>query len=150
MMRLVLSLFFLSLGAISFAQDTTGIKPFDCTGIDMQETWHGVKYCVIKSNPSGKVGQKGDRILVHYSGYLENGTMFDSSVKRGQPFGFRLDKMEVIKGWDIICGTLREGEKARVFIPWKYAYGREGRFPTIPRKANLIFDIEIVSVGSSK
>ena len=132
-------------GFLSFtlsAQET----PYDCTGLDTLETWQGVRYCVVYSSPEGRVPVKGDKVYVRYTGYFEDGTVFDASAPDRPPFGFRLQKMEVIRGWDIVFERLKAGDKARVFIPWKYAYGKHGNPPRIPRKANLIFDVELVKV----
>ncbi len=117
---------------------------FDCTGLDTLKTWQGVRYCKVHSNDNGVAPQKGDKVYVRYSGYLENGQLFDTSGKGA--FTFSLQKMEVIRGWDIVVSYMKEGDKVRAFIPWKLAYGKFGNPPVIPRKANLIFDIEVLKV----
>ena len=118
-------------------------KPFVCGG-DTLETWQGVRYCYVVKNDYGRIPKKGDRLQVNYTGYFENGTPFDSS--NNNSFSFRLQKLEVIKGWDIAFSKMREGEKARIFIPWKLAYGKYGNPPKIPRKSNLVFDVELVRI----
>jgi peptidylprolyl isomerase len=80
---------------------------------------------------------------VHYTGWLEDGTKFDSSVDRDQPFEFQQGLHRVINGWDDGFEGMRVGGKRRLFIPWQLAYGAQGRGP-IPAKANLIFDIELI------
>ncbi len=127
--------------ASGFSQDTL---KFDCTGIDTLETWQGVKYCKVHTVENGITPKKGDKIYVRYAGYLENGQLFDTSGKG--TFVFSLQKLEVIRGWDIVVSYMKEGEKVRAFIPWKLAYGKFGNPPVIPRKANLIFDIELIKV----
>ena len=83
---------------------------------------------------------------VHYSGYLQDGSMFDSSVERGQPLDFPLGQGKVIKGWDEGIALLKVGEKARLIIPQELGYGERGYPPIIPAKATLIFDVELVDV----
>src|SRR5690606_20295430 len=85
----------------------------------------------------------GQTVKVHYSGYLEDGNMFDSSVERGQPIAFALGVGQVIKGWDEGISLLRVGEKAKLIIPFDLAYGAAGRPPVIPPSATLIFDVEL-------
>jgi peptidylprolyl isomerase len=80
---------------------------------------------------------------VHYTGWLEDGTKFDSSVDRGQPFEFQQGLHRVITGWDQGFEGMRVGGKRRLFIPWQLAYGAQGQGP-IPARANLIFDIELI------
>ncbi|QNI33723.1 FKBP-type peptidyl-prolyl cis-trans isomerase [Alloacidobacterium dinghuense] len=80
---------------------------------------------------------------VHYTGWLEDGTKFDSSVDRGQPFEFPQGMHRVIPGWDEGFEGMHVGGKRRLFIPWQLAYGEQGR-GQIPPKANLIFDIELL------
>lgn len=139
-MRFVL----LFIALVSFLTQAQFDSTYSCADLDTLETWQGVKYCMIKSNPDGKLPKKGDKIYVKYKGYFENGVVFDST--NDNPFSFRLKKMQVISGWDIVFERIKAGEKIRVMIPWKYAYGKYGKPPTIPRKANLIFDIEVVGI----
>jgi peptidylprolyl isomerase len=82
---------------------------------------------------------------VHYTGWLTDGTKFDSSVDRGQPITFPYGARQVIPGWDTGFDGMHVGGKRRLFIPYQLAYGEMGRPPVIPAKADLIFDIELVS-----
>ena len=134
--------------SIGYGQMDTTLG-YNCSGLDTLETWQGIRYCIVKDNPNGRYPVKGNKILVHYTGYLENGVVFDSSDRTGPPFSFHLDKYEVIRGWDIVFEKLKVGEKARIFIPYKFAYGKQGRLPIIPRKANLIFDVEIIQIENN-
>jgi peptidylprolyl isomerase len=86
----------------------------------------------------------GQTVKVHYSGYLTNGTMFDSSVKRDEPFSFTLGSGQVIKGWDEAIAKMKKGEQYRVIIPSELGYGERGAGGVIPPNATLIFDVQLV------
>jgi FKBP-type peptidyl-prolyl cis-trans isomerase len=75
-----------------------------------------------------------------------DGSMFDSSVERGDPFTFILGRGQVIKGWDEGIAMLHKGETAKLIIPYQLAYGEGGRPPVIPPKATLIFDVQLVDI----
>jgi len=111
-----------------------------------QATESGVKF-VVRSEGQGVLPERGDQVLVHYVGFLEDGTKFDSSYDRGQPFQFPVGQGRVIPGLDEICLHMRPGEKRRVLVPASMAYGDKGskRFG-IPPKALLIFDVELIEV----
>ncbi len=100
-----------------------------------------------------RVSQAGDIIVIHYSGKLENGTEFDSSYKRGQPFVFQVGIGQVIKGWDEGLIGVKKGDKKTMTIPGDKAYGsQEIKGPDgkvlIPKNATLIFDVEVIEVIS--
>jgi len=121
------------------------VEPFVTTGKDTIKTASGLKYFLVsEKNKKGDKPQKGANVTVHYTGYFEDGKIFDSSVKRGEPIKFQLGKGMVIKGWDEGLSLLKAGDKARLLIPYQLAYGEAGRSPVIPAKANLIFDVELV------
>jgi peptidylprolyl isomerase len=82
---------------------------------------------------------------VQYTGYLTDGTKFDSSYDHGQPFTFPYGAHRVIPGWDTGFEGMRIGGKRRLFVPYQLAYGEMGRPPVIPPKAELIFDVEVLS-----
>jgi peptidylprolyl isomerase len=84
---------------------------------------------------------------VNYTGYLLDGTKFDSNADHpgGAPFSFPYGQHHVIAGWDTGLDGMRVGGKRRLFVPWELAYGPNGKPPTIPAKAELIFDIELLS-----
>ena len=94
----------------------------------------------------GESPEVGDRVIVHYTGTLEDGTKFDSSRDRGQPFEFAIGVGQVIKGWDEGISLLSVGEKATFIIPSDLAYGKSGAGGVIPPDATLIFDVELISV----
>ena len=94
----------------------------------------------------GEKPQEGYIIGIHYTGYFENGTIFDSSVLRDEHIMFSLGEGQVMPGMEEAIRNMRVGEKARVLIPWQLAYGEEGNLPLIAPKTNLIFDIEFLFV----
>ena len=105
----------------------------------------GLKYVDIKEG-DGPSPQQGQRVSVHYTGTLENGTKFDSSVDKGQPFEFTIGKGEVIKGWDEGFLTMKVGGKRKLIIPANLGYGPQGRPPKIPGNSTLIFDVELLGI----
>ena len=86
-----------------------------------------------------------DRVEVHYTGWLVDGTKFDSSVDRGKPSKFRLNG--VIKGWTEGVGSMKIGGKRKLIIPYQLAYGERGDGASIPPAATLVFDIELLSIN---
>ncbi|XP_045622896.1 uncharacterized protein [Procambarus clarkii] len=91
-------------------------------------------------------GVAGDKIQVHYTGRLADGTIFDQSANRGEPFEFRLGSGQVIKGWDRGLDGMCVGERRRLTIPPNLAYGRRGAGGVIPPDATLTFEVELVEV----
>ena len=119
-------------------------QPYDTTGIVPQKTADDITYYMLKEMPEADFAPVGKKVNVHYTGYLLNGTKFDSSVDRNIPFSFKLGAGEVIRGWDIAVAMLRKGEKARFVIPSELAYGSNGAGGVIPPNATLVFDIELI------
>lgn len=124
------------------------LKPYDVSGVTPQKTASGIEIYVIKSNEDGNFPMAGQRVSMHYTGYLKDGTKFDSSTNHGKPFPFNAGRGEVIPGWDEAVLMLREGEKARWIIPYQLAYGETGYGGVIPPKADLIFDVELVAINA--
>ena len=106
-------------------------------------TASGLQYTVIKEG-TGKSPKATDTVACHYEGFLTNGTVFDSSVQRGEPASFPLNG--VIAGWTEGLQLMKEGGKTRFFIPYNLAYGEAGAAGAIPPYAALIFDVELIEV----
>lgn len=108
-------------------------------------TASGLKY-VDQVVGAGDVAVAGKTVSVHYTGWLENGKKFDSSVDRGQPFSFPLGAGRVIKGWDEGVQGMKIGGKRKLTIPSDLGYGSRGAGGVIPPNATLIFDVELLEV----
>ena len=93
---------------------------------------------------TGEAVAAGKTVTVHYTGWLENGKQFDSSVDRGQPFSFHLGVGQVIKGWDEGVQGMKVGGKRKLTIPANLGYGARGAGGVIPPHATLIFDVELL------
>ena len=95
---------------------------------------------------SGKMAEAGMNVSVHYTGWLTDGTKFDSSLDRGQPFKFQLGAGQVIQGWDEGVKGMRIGGKRKLTIPPDMGYGARGAGGVIPPNATLVFDVELLDV----
>ncbi|MBE9064530.1 FKBP-type peptidyl-prolyl cis-trans isomerase [cf. Phormidesmis sp. LEGE 11477] len=107
----------------------------------------GLQYVVIAEG-DGASPQPGNRVFVHYVGTLEDGTKFDSSRDRGKPFNFTVGRGQVIKGWDEGVGMMKVGDRRKLIIPPDLGYGARGAGGVIPPNATLIFDVELLRIGS--
>jgi len=95
---------------------------------------------------SGPLAKSGDKVSVHYTGWLTNGTKFDSSRDRNDPFSFRLGTGQVIPGWDEGVAGMQPGGKRRLTVPAQLAYGSRGAGGVIPPNAVLIFEVELLAI----
>ncbi len=117
---------------------------WDVDSTKFKTTKSGLQYQIIQEG-TGEQITKGKHVTVHYSGFLKNGTKFDSSVERDEPFTFVVGVGQVIPGWDEGVMLLKKGSKARFIIPPALAYGNRD-LGKIPAKSTLIFDVEVLDV----
>lgn len=110
---------------------------------EVQETASGLQYEVVKEG-SGKSPEATDKVTVHYTGKLIDGTVFDSSVERGEPITFGVN--QVIDGWTEALQLMQEGDKWILYIPSELGYGERGAGGQIPPFAPLIFEVELLEV----
>lgn len=96
---------------------------------------------------SGAEVVTGDKLAVHYTGWLQSGQEFDSSVRRNQPFTFTIGAGQVIAGWDDGILGMKVGEKRKLTIPPQLAYGDQGAGGVIPSNSTLIFEVELISIN---
>lgn len=118
--------------------------PFPVEGRDTVQTDTGLQYIMVEEG-KGDQPSPGNILAVHYSGYLSDGTLFDSSRQRSEPFRFVLGTDQVLRGWDEAFLYLSEGSKVRLIIPPDLAYGDRGYGP-IPPGETLIFDVELIEI----
>jgi peptidylprolyl isomerase len=116
--------------------------------VDQQKTIttpSGLQYVDLVKG-TGATPRAGQIVSVHYTGWLKDGTKFDSSLDRGQPFKFPLGQGRVIKGWDEGVASMQIGGKRKLIIPPGLAYGSQGAGGVIPPNAELTFDVELLGV----
>ncbi len=119
--------------------------PGEATEKELQTTHTGLQYIDMKVG-TGIQPAAGNKVTVHYTGYLMNGEKFDSSMDRRQPFSFVIGYGQVIKGWDEGVASMRVGGKRKLVIPAELAYGKRGIGSIIPPNAQLVFDVELLEV----
>ncbi|RUM94876.1 MAG: FKBP-type peptidyl-prolyl cis-trans isomerase [Thiothrix sp.] len=110
-----------------------------------QTTDSGLKYEELAIG-EGAMAEKGQTVVVHYTGWLEDGTKFDSSLDRNTPFDFSLGAGQVIKGWEEGVVGMQVGGKRKLTIPSELGYGSRGAGGVIPANATLIFEVELLEV----
>jgi peptidylprolyl isomerase len=123
-------------------QPVSGKKPM---ADNIITTPSGLQYIEVQEG-TGDLPKAGQTVIVHYTGTLADGSKFDSSVDRGQPFSFRLGAGQVIKGWDEGLATMKIGGKRTLIVPSALGYGDRGYPPVIPGGATLNFDVELLAV----
>jgi len=124
------------------------VKPWTLVKHDTISLPSGLKYIVVEKSkdPNSPKAEKGKIVNVHYTGFLKDGKIFDSSVDRGEPISFPLGQGQVIKGWDEGIALMQVGDKMRLVIPYNLAYGDQGVKDVIPPYSTLIFDVELVGI----
>jgi peptidylprolyl isomerase len=106
----------------------------------------GLKYIELEEG-KGATPSKGQNVTVHYTGTLEDGTKFDSSLDRNRPFTFKIGVGQVIKGWDEGVVTMKVGGKRKLIIPSELGYGASGAGNVIPPYATLVFEVELIKIS---
>jgi peptidylprolyl isomerase len=119
--------------------------PAEVEASDYVVTDSGLKYYDLDSG-DGPSPQEGQTVVVHYTGWLEDGTKFDSSLDRGDPFSFVLGAGRVIQGWDEGVATMKVGGSRQLVIPPNLGYGERGAGEVIPPNAILIFEVELLEI----
>jgi FKBP-type peptidyl-prolyl cis-trans isomerase len=114
---------------------------------DATVTPSGLRYVVTQPG-TGEPAPRGTEIAAHYDGTLLDGTRFDSSRERGEPFRFRVGTGAVIAGWEEAFATMKRGEKRVLIVPWWLGYGQDGKGAAIPPRSTLVFDVELVGFGN--
>lgn len=126
-------------------RDEIQVIPYSFKGIDSLILGNGLK-CIWIEKGNGSGIDSSSVVKVHYNGYFSNGTLFDSSVKKNKPIAIPMNSNMIIQGWEITLMQCSVGDKIKLFVPWRLAYGKKGNKPQIPPKTDLIFDIEILEV----
>ena len=114
-------------------------------GADEVSMPSGLKYTDLRVG-DGEIAQANLTASVHYTGWLTDGTKFDSSLDRGEPFSFRIGAHQVIRGWDEGVQGMRIGGKRKLVIPPDMGYGATGAPPVIPPNATLVFEVELLGL----
>ena len=127
------------------AEREAGEAKMEALAAGFEKTESGLRYKMIQKG-SGKKAENGKTVSVHYTGQLEDGKVFDSSIPRKKPIEFPLGRGNVIEGWDEGIALLQVGDKARFVIPSHLGYGSRGAGGAIPPNATLIFDVELMDV----
>jgi FKBP-type peptidyl-prolyl cis-trans isomerase len=135
--------------ALAFAQREK-LPPEDLEVVEKafpnaKRTSTSLRYIVLKEG-SGPTAKAGDLVEVLYTGKLLNGTVFDQAVDPQKPFSFRVGRGFVIDGWEEGLQMMRAGEKRIFIVPFELAYGTRGQPPKIPRRATLVFEVELLRI----
>jgi FKBP-type peptidyl-prolyl cis-trans isomerase FkpA len=141
----VVAVAFILIGALIFMVARSSMDEW-AGGGDIVTTKSGLKYIDVKVG-DGQEAKAGDKVSVHYTGKLKDGTKFDSSHDRKDPFEFTLGASQVIKGWDEGVAGMKVGGKRKLIIPHELGYGERGSGAKIPAFAELHFDVELISVN---
>jgi hypothetical protein len=131
---------------LAVATEVLEREPPEVAGIDDDVASDALDISTVIEGEGEREAATGDLVFVHYAGVLSDGTPFDDSWSRGQPFDVQLGAGMVITGWDDGLVGARAGDRRRLVVGYENAYGTEGRPPTIPEEATLVFEIDVVAV----
>lgn len=138
--------FFAFRGRPTTPETQTSGNPADpVEGIEITTTSTGLQYQELAAG-SGPAAEQGDTVAVHYTGWLTDGTKFDSSLDRGTPFEFTLGRGGVIQGWEEGVAGMQVGGVRKLFIPAELGYGDRGVGDIIPPNAPLVFEVELLEI----
>jgi peptidylprolyl isomerase len=137
---------FLKVAVIGIMATLLAVPVLAAQDVKTVTTDSGLKYVDVVVG-KGASPVKGKQVKVHYTGTLENGKKFDSSVDRNEPFSFVIGVGQVIPGWDEGVMTMKVGGKRKLTIPSKLGYGARGAGGVIPPNATLLFDVELLDVS---
>lgn len=121
-------------------------EALDVSLAEMEEAESGLRWRTLQAG-EGATAEPGDSAVVHYTGWLPDGTQFDSSRDRGEPFGFVVGAGQVIRGWDEGVAGMQVGETRQLVIPPSLGYGERGAGRVIPPNATLVFEVELLEVA---
>jgi len=125
-------------------KDKVTVEEWKIDPSELKTTESGLQYAIVEPG-EGENAKDGNVVTVNYSGYLQDGTKFDSSVERDEPFSFVIGSKQVIPGWDEGIKLGKKGSKLRLVVPPELGYG-DMNIGKIPPKSTLIFDIEILDI----
>ena len=146
-LTIVIILIVVILGTYFLLQRPEGNQPAEEQKINSENYEIQTVKTEILQEGSGEASKTGDTVTVHYTGTLEDGTKFDSSVDRGTPFPFTLGENRVIQGWELGVLGMKVGEKRKLTIPPELGYGSQGAGKLIPPNATLIFEVELLKIN---
>lgn len=129
-------------GGAASTPKISAFTPFSIDSAQIKTAPSGLKY-YMASEGTGNIPQKGEKVIVNYHGMLLDGTIFDSSFQRGQPFEFQIGSGQVIKGWDEGIPLCKVGGKIVLIIPPELGYGDQN-MGAIPPHSTLVFDVEVL------
>ena len=143
---IIVGIYFLAAPVASNKNQTENMNLQNQANNSVNSNIQGMKVEILKQG-TGDGAKVGDNIVVNYVGTLENGTKFDSSIDRKQPFPYTLGENMVIQGWEKGLLGMKVGEKRKLTIPPELGYGAQSPSPAIPANSILIFEVELLGIN---